>query len=48
MCVASRMDYERRLERLHACLQVVDALEDFMEAGGNIVDHHGCDFFPER
>lgn len=19
-----------------------------MEGGGNIVDHHGCDFFPER
>ncbi|CAN4119042.1 unnamed protein product [Withania somnifera] len=19
-----------------------------MEAGGNIIDHHGCDFFPER
>ena len=28
--------------------QVVDALESTMEQGGNIVDHHGCDFFPER
>ncbi|GMH17990.1 hypothetical protein Nepgr_019831 [Nepenthes gracilis] len=25
-----------------------DELEDMMEEGGNIVDHHGCDFFPER
>ncbi|PHT53706.1 hypothetical protein CQW23_08168 [Capsicum baccatum] len=28
--------------------KVCDELEDMMEAGGNIVDHHGCDFFPER
>lgn len=26
---------------------VCDELEDMMEGGGNIVDHHGCDFFPE-
>lgn len=29
-------------------LQVCDELEDMMEGGGNIVDYHGCDFFPER
>ena len=28
--------------------KVCDFLEDRMSAGGNIVDHHGCDFFPER
>uniref|UniRef100_A0A7N2R9M4 Uncharacterized protein n=1 Tax=Quercus lobata TaxID=97700 RepID=A0A7N2R9M4_QUELO len=27
---------------------VCDELEDLMEEGGNIVDYHGCDFFPER
>ncbi|XP_054798505.1 adenylate kinase isoenzyme 6 homolog isoform X2 [Prosopis cineraria] len=27
---------------------VCDELEDIMEGGGNIVDYHGCDFFPER
>ncbi|KAM1002630.1 hypothetical protein EV1_002951 [Malus domestica] len=27
---------------------VCDELEDTMEEGGNIVDYHGCDFFPER
>jgi adenylate kinase len=27
---------------------VVDAMEEKMVAGGVIVDHHGCDFFPER
>ncbi|XP_011621091.1 adenylate kinase isoenzyme 6 homolog [Amborella trichopoda] len=27
---------------------VCDELEDMMEEGGNVVDHHGCDFFPER
>ncbi|KAJ1546778.1 hypothetical protein HK096_004741, partial [Nowakowskiella sp. JEL0078] len=28
--------------------KVVDELEDAMQEGGKIVDHHGCDFFPER
>jgi RNA polymerase subunit RPABC4/transcription elongation factor Spt4 len=28
--------------------KVCDALEDVMGEGGNIVDHHTCDFFPER
>ncbi|KAK1267025.1 hypothetical protein QJS04_geneDACA000305 [Acorus gramineus] len=27
---------------------VCDELEDMMYEGGNIVDYHGCDFFPER
>eukprot|EP00252_Welwitschia_mirabilis_P003532 TRINITY_DN13595_c0_g1_i1.p1 TRINITY_DN13595_c0_g1~~TRINITY_DN13595_c0_g1_i1.p1 ORF type:complete len:176 (-),score=25.10 TRINITY_DN13595_c0_g1_i1:277-804(-) len=27
---------------------VNDELEASMEEGGNIVDYHGCDFFPER
>ncbi|EPS61910.1 hypothetical protein M569_12885 [Genlisea aurea] len=27
---------------------VCDELEDLMDGGGNIVDYHGCDFFPER
>ena len=28
--------------------RVLDAMEGDMEVGGMIVDHHGCDFFPER
>lgn len=28
--------------------RVLDHLEGEMEMGGRIVDHHGCDFFPER
>lgn len=28
--------------------QVCDALEDQLALGGNIVDYHSCDFFPER
>ena len=28
--------------------QVVDELEEKMQMGGNVVDYHGCDFFPER
>lgn len=28
--------------------QVCDELEDVMVEGGNIVDYHGCDFFPQR
>eukprot|EP00004_Rigifila_ramosa_P019860 TRINITY_DN5105_c0_g1_i2.p1 TRINITY_DN5105_c0_g1~~TRINITY_DN5105_c0_g1_i2.p1 ORF type:complete len:190 (-),score=28.65 TRINITY_DN5105_c0_g1_i2:28-597(-) len=31
-----------------ALLQLLDALEDTMVEGFNIVDYHGCDFFPER
>ena len=29
-------------------LQVVDELEEMMSEGGNVVEYHGCDFFPER
>ena len=29
-------------------LQVCDALEDQLSAGGNVVDYHSCGFFPER
>ncbi|KAJ3057418.1 hypothetical protein HK097_007597 [Rhizophlyctis rosea] len=28
--------------------KVVDELEPIMQEGGKIIDHHGCDFFPER
>ncbi|KAL3866471.1 hypothetical protein ACJMK2_043766 [Sinanodonta woodiana] len=28
--------------------RVIDELEDTVGPGGNIVDYHGCDFFPER
>ena len=28
--------------------QVIDELEEQMRLGGNIVDYHSCDFFPER
>ncbi|XP_055831990.1 adenylate kinase isoenzyme 6 homolog [Solanum dulcamara] len=27
---------------------VCHALENLMKEGGNIIDHHACDFFPER
>lgn len=29
-------------------LQLLDLLEPQMAKGGNIVEYHGCDFFPER
>ncbi|XP_078483699.1 adenylate kinase isoenzyme 6-like [Ciona intestinalis] len=28
--------------------RVLDELEDQMSEGGNIVDYHGCEFFPQR
>ncbi|XP_077299312.1 adenylate kinase isoenzyme 6 [Arctopsyche grandis] len=28
--------------------KLLDFLEDEISPGGNIVDYHGCDFFPER
>jgi hypothetical protein len=42
----------RLCHRFHLYLftdfQVIDELEDRMSQGGNIVDYHGCEFFPER
>jgi len=29
-------------------MQVIDELEERMSKGGNIVDYHSCEFFPER
>ncbi|XP_050327104.1 adenylate kinase isoenzyme 6 homolog [Bactrocera neohumeralis] len=28
--------------------KLMDYMEPFMQQGGNIVEYHGCDFFPER
>lgn len=28
-------------------LQLCDAMETQMEEGGNVIDFHSCDFFPE-
>eukprot|EP00898_Chlorokybus_atmophyticus_P004626 jgi/Chlat1/5164/Chrsp33S05038 len=28
--------------------KICDAMEDQMSAGGNVVDYHSCDFFPQR
>jgi broad-specificity NMP kinase len=38
------------LSSLHlvSIVQVCDELEDEMTFGGKVVDHHTCDFFPER
>ena len=33
---------------LLSCVQVIDELEEVMGEGGNIVEYHSCDFFPER
>ena len=30
------------------CVQVIDELEEVMGERGNVVEYHGCDFFPER
>lgn len=34
--------------RFVCLLQVLDELEDQMGQGGNVIDYHGCEFFPER
>jgi len=36
------------LHKLVTLLQLLDDLEEKMVEGGNIVDYHSCDFFPER
>lgn len=28
--------------------KIIDEIDDIMKEGGNLVDYHGCDFFPER
>uniref|UniRef100_T1JDR8 Adenylate kinase isoenzyme 6 homolog n=1 Tax=Strigamia maritima TaxID=126957 RepID=T1JDR8_STRMM len=28
--------------------RIIDELEDELSPGGNVVDYHGCDFFPKR
>ncbi|KAK3776114.1 hypothetical protein RRG08_046781 [Elysia crispata] len=28
--------------------RIIDELEDVMSQGGNVVDYHSCEFFPER
>ncbi len=38
----------RASQRAPLLPQVCDALEDLIAEGGAVVDHHGCDFFPER
>ena len=42
----------RTSERLTTCPQVLDELENpadlNVNAGGKIIEYHGCDFFPER
>ena len=43
------LSYIRCVDYLRThCSQVLDELEDIMSGGGNIVEYHGCDFFPER
>lgn len=44
LCVLLLVEYLRCVP----FLQLIDELEDKMAQGGNIVDYHGCDFFPER
>jgi adenylate kinase len=33
---------------IHCCAQLIDEMEDLMEEGGNVVDFHSADIFPER
>lgn len=47
-CLRHRTSLLSRLSQLCLIRQVCDALEDHLSQGGNIVDYHGCDFFPER
>ena len=29
-------------------VQLIDEMDDMVKGGGNIVDYHSCDIFPER
>ena len=41
-------DHQEQQYKCIIALQICDALEDQMTVGGNIIDFHSCDFFPER
>jgi adenylate kinase len=42
-------DYDQELQSYELDEdRVLDEIEDIMKEGGNLVDYHGCDFFPER
>lgn len=49
-CVEPAHCSQMALLSLAGCtmVKVCDALEDQLALGGNIVDYHSCDFFPER
>lgn len=52
--IAARLEFDPLLFRLLTpgifivFQQLLDHLEPEMSAGGNIVEYHGCEFFPER
>lgn len=42
-------EYDERLDSYELDEdKVIDEIDDVMKEGGNLVDYHGCDFFPER
>ena len=48
---AQSLDCEKGLKWMcgqNVLFQVIDEMEDVMTDGGNIVDYHGCELFPER
>lgn len=45
---SSSIDFGACDTKSHPISQVCDELEDTMTSGGNVVDFHTCDFFPER
>lgn len=43
------LNYDQELESYELDEdKVIDEIDDTMKEGGNVVDYHGCDFFPER
>lgn len=43
------LDYDSELQSYELDEdKVIDEIDDLMKEGGNLVDYHGCDFFPER
>ncbi|SPP74229.1 blast:Adenylate kinase isoenzyme 6 homolog [Drosophila guanche] len=51
--IAKEHDYVEEHDEEYDCPildedKLMDHLEPLMQKGGNIVEYHGCDFFPER
>eukprot|EP00897_Mesotaenium_endlicherianum_P007179 jgi/Mesen1/648/ME000109S10866 len=47
-CLILNEDKVKEVDKQYSHAPLCDELEDTMTAGGNVLDYHSCDLFPER